>query len=130
MPSRSAAVRARARPSSASANSCETFQCRPSGSHTGRLAKRRTTSSTTVVPSTRPVTTRPDSAPRSTAANTRALATIARLRSQPPAAGRLAKPLYERGDVRNQHAEDQQATRDDLEVVFVERARQQQRAAK
>jgi len=59
------------KPSSVSANSPRMFQCRPSGRRTARLAKRWITSSETVSCSTRPRTTRPLSAPRSTAAEAR-----------------------------------------------------------
>src|SRR5918992_1509847 len=64
-------VRAAARrsASSDSANSASRFHRTPSGRCTGRFGKRWTTSSDTRSPSSRPMTTRPLSAPRSIAAN-------------------------------------------------------------
>src|SRR3954465_208916 len=68
MPRSSVSAAARRSPSSASVNRASRFQRSPSGSRTGRLAKRCTTSTSTRAPSKRPRTTRPLSAPRSIAA--------------------------------------------------------------
>src|SRR4051794_30321802 len=71
MPASSALSAAFAKPVSASPNSASRFQRSPSGSCTGRLAKRWTSSSSTRPSASRPSTTRPLSAPRSTAAYSR-----------------------------------------------------------
>src|SRR3954463_7611877 len=68
MPSSAPPRAARPSPSSVSVNRASRFQRSPSGSRTGRLAKRCTTSTSTRAPSKRPRTTRPLSAPRSIAA--------------------------------------------------------------
>src|SRR5579863_4065717 len=69
MPLSGAIAAARERPSSVSAKRPGRSQCRPSGRRTDRFAKRCTTSSDMTSPSKRQSTTRPLSAPRSTAAN-------------------------------------------------------------
>src|SRR5829696_354407 len=68
MPFSGARFAASQSPRSDSANKASRFQRRPSGRRTGRFSNRCTSSSSTRPPSSRPSTTRPLSAPRSTAA--------------------------------------------------------------
>src|SRR5918999_6618403 len=68
-PLTAARAAARRSPSSDSARRASRFHRTPSGRCTGRFGKRWTTSSDTRSPSSRPMTTRPLSAPRSIAAN-------------------------------------------------------------
>src|SRR4051812_42543674 len=68
MPFSGACSAAMQRPRSDSANRASRFQRSPSGRRTGRFSNRCTSSSSTRPPCSRPSTTRPLSAPRSTAA--------------------------------------------------------------